>query len=67
MLKIKQFFKKWSRDEEGASAMEYALMAAMVAVVVAAFITPISEKVKGVFQTISDNLPAGGSSGGSGS
>lgn len=39
-------------DREAASAIEYAIVAAMVAVVVIAFISPIGTQIKSIFTTI---------------
>jgi pilus assembly protein Flp/PilA len=47
-LKVNRFRK----DTEGASGIEYAIIAAMVAVAIATFSTTISTAVKGVFQSI---------------
>jgi pilus assembly protein Flp/PilA len=64
MVKVKRFFAKWFRNEEGASALEYALMAAMVAAVVAVFVTPIGNAVKDIFTGIQTEIqkvaPPGG-------
>ncbi len=49
---LKQFW----HDEEGASAIEYALVAAMVAVALVTFITPIRNAVKGIFTDIQSAL-----------
>jgi pilus assembly protein Flp/PilA len=49
---LKQFW----RDEEGASAIEYALVAAMVAVALVTFITPIRNAVKAIFGDIQTAL-----------
>ncbi|MGM0516323.1 MAG: Flp family type IVb pilin [Pseudomonadota bacterium] len=46
-------------DERGASAIEYALIAAMVAVALVAFVAPIREAITSVFQSIQDALTAG--------
>lgn len=43
-------------DEEGASAIEYALIAAMVAIALVAFVTPVREAIVGIFQQIQDAL-----------
>lgn len=57
---IKQFIKR----TEGASGIEYALIAGMVAVALVAFVTPISESVTTIFGNIKDELakvtPTGG-------
>lgn len=49
------------RDEEGASGIEYALIAAMVAVALVAFVTPIRDGVVAIFtgiQTALESAPA---------
>ena len=57
---IKKWLSAFVRDEEGASGIEYALVAAMVAVAIVTFVTPIGDAVKGIFQNIQDALPAAG-------
>ena len=47
------------RDEEGASAIEYALIAAMVAIALVAFVTPIRTAVTGIFNQIQTALTGG--------
>ena len=49
---MKNAIIRFLREEEGASAIEYALIAAMVAVVVAAFVTPVGTAVTGIFNDI---------------
>ncbi|MGE8499220.1 MAG: Flp family type IVb pilin [Pseudomonas sp.] len=44
--------KQFIQDEAGASGIEYAIVAAMVAVVLAAFMTPLGDAVVGVFSDI---------------
>ena len=46
---IKSVVKKFVRSEEGASGIEYALVAAMVALVLVAVVPDISAAVKGIF------------------
>lgn len=58
---MKAKFIQFLRDEEGASAIEYALVAAMVAVVLVTFIDDIQTAVKGIFNAIKgalDKAPA---------
>ena len=55
---IKSALVNFMRDEEGASAIEYALIAAMVAVALVAFVTPIRERVAAIFLQIQNALPA---------
>ncbi len=51
------------RDEEGASGIEYALVAAMVAIGIVTFVTPVREAIVAVFTQIQTEL---GSVGGDG-
>ncbi|MDR5171605.1 Flp family type IVb pilin [Methylobacillus flagellatus] len=55
---MKQWLVNFYLDEEGASGIEYALIAAMVAVVLASFVgtSGISGKVKNIFDAISTAL-----------
>ncbi|MGE8066421.1 Flp family type IVb pilin [Pseudomonas sp. NPDC089569] len=46
------FYKKLARDTEGASGIEYAIIAAMVAVTLAGFSTGISSAITATFNTI---------------
>ncbi|BBA32516.1 fimbriae protein [Methylocaldum marinum] len=68
MQKIKLFFSKWSRDEEGASALEYALMAGLIAVAIVTTVQGLGGNIDSVFQKISTILQGvtpGGSGGNS--
>lgn len=53
---IKAAIKRFVRNEEGASGIEYALVAAMVALVLVALIPDISGAVKGIFDKIETAL-----------
>lgn len=44
------------RSEEGASAIEYAIVVAMVAVVVVAFVTPLGDRVLAIFNNVLTTL-----------
>jgi len=48
--------RKFVKDEEAASGIEYAIVVAMVAVVIAAFITPIGNKITAMFTSLSSAL-----------
>lgn len=50
-------FKKFFRDEEGATAIEYALIAALIAVVIAVALSPLGTKIAAVFTNIASKLP----------
>lgn len=51
-MKFFSEIKAFVKDEEGASALEYALMAFMVAVLVATFTTPVQNALKNIFNSI---------------
>ncbi|MGB8924575.1 Flp family type IVb pilin [Pseudomonas sp. H1h] len=44
------------KSEEGASAIEYAIVVAMVAVVVVVFVTPVGNKVLAIFNAVLTSL-----------
>ncbi len=52
----KAAFLQFLHDEEGASGIEYALIAAMVAVVLATFVPSISASITTIFTSIRDAL-----------
>ena len=54
-----QFFSgvvRFLRDEEGAAAVEYGLMAALIAVVIVAAVTSVGNRVCETFKTIATKL-----------
>jgi pilus assembly protein Flp/PilA len=53
VTKIKQFLK----DESGATAIEYGLIAAGIAVAIIAVVNILGGKLNAVFKNISDQLP----------
>jgi pilus assembly protein Flp/PilA len=53
MERIKNFFK----DESGASAVEYGLLVALIAVVVIAAVTTIGTKLNATFNKVATSLP----------
>ncbi len=56
ITRFKQFLVNLIRREEGASALEYALLAAMVAVVIASFVPGISTQINTIFTKIQTTL-----------
>ena len=46
------------RDEEGATAIEYGLIAALIAVVILASVQQFAEEVTGLFTTVGDAVDA---------
>lgn len=59
-----QFIKKFWQEEEGVTAIEYGLIAALIAVVIIASVTLVGDELVRVFTAISDALtealPGGG-------
>lgn len=53
---IKTAFKNFVSNEEGASGIEYALIAAMIAIALSAFTKPINGLIKNMFTTIQSAL-----------
>ncbi|MGH8550462.1 MAG: Flp family type IVb pilin [Methylococcales bacterium] len=53
---MKQWLVGFLRDEEGASGIEYALIAAMVAVVLGLFVSPIKTEISAIFTSIQGAL-----------
>ncbi len=48
--------KKLWRDEEGASAVEYGLMVALIAVVIIVAVTALGTNLSGKFQTVANSV-----------
>ncbi|GAB4351569.1 MAG: Flp family type IVb pilin [Methylohalobius sp. ZOD2] len=53
---MKQFILNLLRDDEGASGIEYALVAAMVAIALVAFATPVRTAISNIFTSIQTAL-----------
>ncbi|KQT36058.1 Flp family type IVb pilin [Methylophilus sp. Leaf414] len=53
---IKTVFVNFISDEEGASAIEYALLAAMVAIALVTFVQPINTAITTIFTSIQTAL-----------
>jgi pilus assembly protein Flp/PilA len=58
---MQTYFQKtmtFLRDEEGASAIEYALLVGLIAVAIVAAVTALGTKVASTFSTITGKLPS---------
>ena len=53
------FIKKFLREEDGATAIEYGLMAALISVVVVGNVGTIGTRINAAFASIVAALPAG--------
>jgi pilus assembly protein Flp/PilA len=49
-------FSRFVRDESGATAIEYGLIAALIAVVIITGVTAVGTKLSTTFQNLSSNL-----------
>ena len=55
---MRQAISRFLRDEEGATAIEYGLIAGLIAVVIILAVTDVGTKLKDTFTSISSALPA---------
>lgn len=54
-------FKRFILEEEGVTAIEYALIAALIAVVIIGTLTTLGEAISAKFQVIADAISNAGS------
>jgi len=57
-MQITQMFKKFTRDEEGVTAIEYGLIAALIAIVIITAVTSVGTQLKAVFTSVANALGA---------
>jgi pilus assembly protein Flp/PilA len=55
-MKLVQYFKKFAREEDGVTAIEYGLIAALIAVVIIGAVTLVGTNLSLVFQAIAAAL-----------
>ena len=55
-MQIIHSIQKFARDEEGVTAIEYGLIAALIAVVIIASVTAVGGNLTAVFTRIAGNL-----------
>jgi pilus assembly protein Flp/PilA len=56
MTNMLRFVKRLWKDDEGATAIEYGLLAALVAVAIIAALTVVSTELNDTFTAVSDEL-----------
>ena len=56
---MKNLISKFSADESGATAIEYALLASLIAVAIITATTTLGNKVAATFDTVSAKLQSG--------
>ena len=54
---MSKFLRNFIADESGATAIEYGLIAALIAVVLIASISVLGEKVGGIFDKVGTAMP----------
>jgi pilus assembly protein Flp/PilA len=60
---MNKFFAKvttWAMDDDGATAIEYGLIAAGVSIAIAVVVFTLGDNLVGTFTTVSDTLAAAG-------
>lgn len=57
-MQIPRFIQKFTRDEEGVTAIEYGLIAALIAVAVIASVTVVGTQLVALFGKISSAITA---------
>ena len=57
-MQLAQFVQKFVRDEEGVTAIEYGLIAALIAVAIIISVTLVGSKLAAVFTSIAGSLSA---------
>lgn len=57
-MKLVQLFKNFAREEDGVTAIEYGLIAALIAVVIIGSVTLVGTGLDGVFDAIQTELAA---------
>jgi len=55
-MTLKQRIRHFVADEQGVTAMEYGLIAALIAVVIIASVTNVGKQLALIFQYVADNL-----------
>ena len=57
-MHVIRFIQDLARDEEGVTAIEYGLIAALIAVVIIAAVEAVGGGVSSTFNSVADELPA---------
>lgn len=55
---MRNFITRFAKDESGATAIEYGLIAALIAVGIILALTTLGGKLSGIFGKVSDELEA---------
>ncbi len=57
-MQVASFIQGFVRDDEGVTAIEYGLIAALIAVVIIGAVTSVGTNLTDVFQKVADKLAA---------
>jgi pilus assembly protein Flp/PilA len=57
MKTLKHAVARFVREEEGVTAIEYGLIAGLIAVVIIGSVTGLGQKIKAVFTTVTQAIP----------
>jgi pilus assembly protein Flp/PilA len=55
-MKLVRFFKNFAREDDGVTAIEYGLIAALIAVTIITAVTAVGDNLVAVFNAIAANL-----------
>jgi len=55
-MKLVQYLKNFAREDDGVTAIEYGLIAALIAVVIIAAVTVVGQRLCATFNTIAVRL-----------
>jgi pilus assembly protein Flp/PilA len=53
---MKSLFKRFTKDQSGATAIEYGLIAALIAVAIIVAVSTVGNETKGTFKKVGDSL-----------
>lgn len=57
-LRVREFGRSITRRDEGATAVEYGLMVALIAIVIIVAVTALGGNLQGLFQEVADTIDA---------
>ncbi|HWD13624.1 Flp family type IVb pilin [Pseudochrobactrum sp. sp1633] len=55
---MKAIFKRFRKNEDGATAIEYGLIAALIAVIIIGAVTMVGTSLTNIFTTVSEKIDA---------
>jgi pilus assembly protein Flp/PilA len=56
-IPMTKFMTRFAKDESGATAIEYGLIVALIAVVIITAVSTLGDKLNAAFKSINDELP----------